>query len=53
MTSELGGWMIGNIEEFSKNLTSTETVLTCIRRVAMITSLKSGITEEDTLCGFS
>ena len=24
----------------------------CIRRVAIITSLKPGITEEDTLCGF-
>ena len=25
MTSELGGWVIGNIEEFSKNVTSAET----------------------------
>ena len=25
----------------------------CIRRVTSITSLKAGITKEDTLCGFS
>ena len=27
-------------------------VLMCIMRVATVTSLKPGITEEDTLCGF-
>ena len=25
MTLELGGWLIGNIEEFSKNVTLAET----------------------------
>ena len=52
MTSELGGWVVGNIKEFSKNVTSVETVSMCIRRVASITSLKSGITEEDTFLDF-
>ena len=52
MTSELGGWLIGNIEEFSKNVTSTKTISMCIRRVATKTLLKQGITEEDTLRGF-
>ena len=31
---------------------SRDKVLMCIRKVAVITSLKSGITEEDTLHGF-
>ena len=49
MTLELGRWLIGNIEEFSKNVTSAETKYRmCIRRVATITSLKPRITEEDT-----
>ena len=45
--------MVGNMEEFSKNVTSTKTkYLMCIRRVVVITSMKSVITEEDTLHGF-
>ena len=31
MTLELGGWVIGNIEEFSKNVTSIETKYQCAR----------------------
>ena len=30
MTSELGGWLIRNIEEFSKNMTSVETKYRCV-----------------------
>ena len=30
MTLELGGWVIGNIEEFSKNVTSAETKYRCV-----------------------
>ena len=52
MTSELGGWVVGNIKEFSKNVTSAETISMCIRRIATKTSLKPRITEEDTLRGF-
>ena len=52
MTSERGGWVIGSIEEFSKNVTLEKTASMCIRRVATITLMKSRITEEDTLCGF-
>ena len=29
MTSELGGWMVGNIEEFSKKVTLVETKYQC------------------------
>ena len=50
MTLELGGWMIKNIEEFLKNVTSAEKASMCIRRVATITLLKPRINEEDTLC---
>ena len=46
--------MVGNIEEFSKKCDiDRDRVSMCIRRVAVISSLKSGITEEDTLRGFS
>ena len=49
MTSELGGWVVGNIEEFSKKVTSAKTKYRC--------ALESGndnlvITKEDTLRGF-
>ena len=30
MTSELGGWVIRNIEEFSKKVTSEETEYRCV-----------------------
>ena len=41
MTSELGGWVVGNIEEFSKKCDiGKDKVSMCIRRVATITSLK-------------
>ena len=30
MTSELGVWVIGNIEEFSKNVTSSEAKYLCV-----------------------
>ena len=30
MTSKLGRWLIGNIEEFSKNVTSAETKYQCV-----------------------
>ena len=30
MTLELGGWVIGNIEGFSKNVTSEETKYRCV-----------------------
>ena len=30
MTSELGGWVVGNIEEFSKNVTSVDTKYRCV-----------------------
>ena len=30
MTSELGGWVVGNIEEFSKNVTSVKTKYLCV-----------------------
>ena len=30
MTSELEGWLIGNIEEFSKDVTSAETKYLCV-----------------------
>ena len=50
MTSELGGWVVGNIEEFSKKGDiGRDKVSICIRRVATITSLKPVITKEDTL----
>ena len=52
MTLELKGWVVGNIEEFSKKVTSTEKVSMCIKRVASISSLKSRIIEENTLRGF-
>ena len=53
MTSELGGLLIGNIEEFSKKCDiDRDKILMCIRRVVTITLLKPGITEEDTLRGF-
>ena len=32
MTSELGEWVVGNIEEFSKKVTSTETKYPCVSR---------------------
>ena len=53
MTSEPRGWVVGNIEEFSKKGDiGRDKVSMCIRRVAAILSLKSGITEKDALCGF-
>ena len=52
-TLELGG---GGGKEHRKVLKNgdigRDTVSMCIRRVVVITSLNSGITEEDTLCGF-
>ena len=30
MTSELGGWLIENIEEFLKNVASAETKYRCV-----------------------
>ena len=30
MTSKLGGWVVGNIEEFSKNVTSAEIKYRCV-----------------------
>ena len=54
MTSELGGW-VGDREHrrvLKKGDIDKNKVSMCIRRVATISSLKSGITEEDTLCGF-
>ena len=30
MTLELGGWVAGNIEEFSKKVTSTEKKYLCV-----------------------
>ena len=30
MTLELGGWLIGKIEEFSKNVTSAKTKYLCV-----------------------
>ena len=45
--------MVGNIEEFcEKGDISRDKVSMYIRRVAMITSLKMRIIEEDTLRGF-
>ena len=32
MTLESGGWVIGNIEEFSKNVTSAKTKYRCVLR---------------------
>ena len=49
MTSELGGLLIGNIEEFLNCGIGRDKVSMCIRRVATITLLKSRITKEDTL----
>ena len=42
-----------HIRVLKKSYISRDKVSMCIRRVAVITSLKLGITEEDTLCGFS
>ena len=33
MTSKLEEWMVVNIEEFSKNVTSVETKYQCVSRV--------------------
>ena len=53
MTSELGGWVLGNIEKFSKKSGIGRCkVSMCIRSVAAISTLKLGITKEDTFCGF-
>ena len=30
MTSKLGGWLIGNVKEFSKHVTSVETKYRCV-----------------------
>ena len=30
MTSELGGWVVGNIEEFLKKVTSAKTKYQCV-----------------------
>ena len=30
MTLKLGGWVVGDIEEFSKNVTSAETKHLCV-----------------------
>ena len=53
MTSELGGWVVGNIKELSKKCDiGKDKVSMCIERLSAITSLKSKITEEDTIHGF-
>ena len=53
MTSELGGWLIREHRRVLKKCDiSKDKVSMCIRRKATITSLKQGITEEDTLHDF-
>ena len=46
--------MLGNIVEFSKKKSGIGRckVSMCIKSVAAISTLKLGITKEDTLCGF-
>ena len=53
MTSELRGWVVGEHRRVLKKCDiSRDKVSMCIKRVTEISSLKSGITEKDTLHGF-
>ena len=52
-TSWLGEQGVGKRVDCSKNVTSVDTKYRCIRGITPITSLKSGVTEEDVLCGLS